>query len=477
MDEPADAETIKNDLKKCPAWVVAKLRDERRSNVEMLAKLSNTEFRLLESERLLSKLKEELQSTKEKLTQVENQNNRLSEDLRKRGELVDMLERKVALKDGIIAKKDDTLSKVKEFVKEVQVLKENINQQMNERLGEKERQLRLKKEQNEMLREEVIRLTDELRNSLRKTSSNATSEAMKESPAKGKTSQIDLSTAEFAQLSRKSWRLNRDVKFEDYARAKGGNEAVQGCIDAATLDDNNTLELKGFQLSEVPQQVFELRFLSKLDLSNNKLNTIPKGLSQLRLLVILMLNNNFITEVPSTIAKSLVQLRILSLSHNKLSSLPEEMSCSPLLEVLDLSFNNFEAFPASILDIASLEAIDLSHNKISSIPAEVSGLSGLEELYLAGNAFSKLPSSIGSLSSLMVLDVSGNKLENLPEELHQLANTLNELKINDNPLPVNLTSLAAKGVVHLLAFLRGKSSPGKPLLSSLSNNTNLKSIR
>jgi myosin heavy subunit len=470
MQEPTlDNETIRSDLRKCPQWVVAMLRDERVLRMDTQAKVEEAESKLRALEEQMAALQQEVAQAKELASRYEQMQKQQNEELRKRNELVDMLERKLMLKENIIGKKDEMLHKVKDFVKEVQQLKDNLNTQMQERMSEKEKLVRLKVEQTRKLQTELVRVSDGLRKALHKMNRQAPTNSLtpaleKELKARGQaggSAELGLSSADFSRVSRRSWRMNRDIKVYEELQASFDGDQVAMKIQAATLDDNHhTLDLKACQLTEIPTQIFtELAFIGRLDLSGNKLTAIPEDITKLRLLVILNLHNNLLTGFPGEAVKSLVQLRMLNISQNQLKSLPDELSCLPMLEVFDASNNQIESIPDGLGNIVSLEALDLSHNQIQEIPEWTSRLLSLEELYLAGNHIKELPESLTSCSNLIVLDIANNQLTELPEELHQLANTLSELKIEGNPLPPAVLTAATKGVLPLLSFLRAQANP------------------
>ena len=92
------------------------------------------------------------------------------------------------------------------------------------------------------------------------------------------------------------------------------------------------LDLSNQNLSAIPDSVFSLTNLEKLQLGNSF--TIYPPLSLLRA----GKNMNNLVKIPSNI-ENLKQLRVLSISFNKLKSLPKEIVKLKKLDTLDISFN------------------------------------------------------------------------------------------------------------------------------------------
>ncbi|KKS30428.1 MAG: hypothetical protein UV60_C0003G0011 [Parcubacteria group bacterium GW2011_GWA2_43_11] len=100
-----------------------------------------------------------------------------------------------------------------------------------------------------------------------------------------------------------------------------------------------TLNLRGQNLQEVPQYVFQRLGIEKLDLSHN-------------------------------ILEGALQAEIRHLSE---------------LVVLDLSYNAFTGVPAEIGQLTKLEVLNLSNNNLTGLPYEIGNLQNLTQLDLRGN--------------------------------------------------------------------------------------------
>jgi Leucine-rich repeat (LRR) protein len=114
-------------------------------------------------------------------------------------------------------------------------------------------------------------------------------------------------------------------------------------------------------IDNLPEEVYELRYLKFLDLRNASISSFPIKICQLTSLALLLLMGNQLTELPKEIAK-LRNLKRLNISGNKLSSLPEEIGELTNLEELSLSDNQLKELPSSFGNLKKLTHLNLSGN-------------------------------------------------------------------------------------------------------------------
>lgn len=180
------------------------------------------------------------------------------------------------------------------------------------------------------------------------------------------------------------------------------------------------LILRENQISDLPQEIADMRQLETLDLENNKLTQIQDQLSLLPFLKTLVMTGNDLTSSEITIPKLSV-LQELFLENTKLHSIPQGIDKLDLLETLMLNGNKLIKFP------------------------EISNLRNMKYLNLADNQLSQIPRSIEACVKLAFLDISNNQLKDLPSELMELPN-LQYLDISNN----NLSEIAKpSGILYL----------------------------
>ncbi|NEP02262.1 MAG: leucine-rich repeat protein [Symploca sp. SIO2E9] len=223
-----------------------------------------------------------------------------------------------------------------------------------------------------------------------------------------------------------------------------------------------------YQLTKIPEEVFELKNLRVLILRNNIIYKLPKSLGNLSNLTKLDLSYNQLSTLPEFL-ENISNLTKLYLIHNQLSTLPESLGNLSDLTELDLSGNQLSTLPESLGNLSNLTELDLSGNQLSTLPESLGNLSNLTELNLSDNQLSTLPESLGNLTNLTKLYLSGNQLSTLPESLGNLTN-LTKLYLSGNQLSTLPESL---GNLTNLTDLDLSSNQLSTLPQSLGNLTNL----
>lgn len=179
------------------------------------------------------------------------------------------------------------------------------------------------------------------------------------------------------------------------------------------------LELKGHELTEIPDELGTFTNLEHLSLSGNKLTVFPSAILHLRQLKYLDLSRNQIAFLPDSI-HLLSSLQDLHLRSNRLQTIPPKLGELALLEQLDLAYNSIAFFPDAIFKLNNLKTLHLDNNKMIGMSDKILVLKKLEKLYLRCNQFSYIPDSIHLLTSLQVLDLYLNRVEKLPEKIGYL---------------------------------------------------------
>lgn len=161
---------------------------------------------------------------------------------------------------------------------------------------------------------------------------------------------------------RQAMRTARCVKI----LGKGVVKVVHRCDEAK---ENNTLDLSGCQLMQMPNAIYHL-------MKNTPLVTCT-------------LANNVINKIPPKFPISFNLLVELDISNNRISSLPTEMSSCTQLENINISSNSFVTLPPVLLEMPTLAKINAGKNFIADVDVEaVVSCSNIEQLNLEDNPLS-----------------------------------------------------------------------------------------
>jgi len=133
---------------------------------------------------------------------------------------------------------------------------------------------------------------------------------------------------------------------EDFMNSKvvvGINQFKDYC-DHGKIQDIKHINLDGWGLTSLPQEVFELTNLKSLSLEFNELTEIPDEIS------------------------NLVSLRHLHLDYNSLKTLPESIGRLSSLKSLSIIHNDISYLPESLKDLKSLKYIYVRGTNINQTP-------------------------------------------------------------------------------------------------------------
>nr|GMC80904.1 disease resistance protein RPM1-like [Ipomoea batatas] len=182
------------------------------------------------------------------------------------------------------------------------------------------------------------------------------------------------------------------------------------------------LELRGAQLEEIPEQVFNLFQLKYLSLSNTKLRSVPKSIGRLQNLETLDLRYTCVNELPAEVSK-LCKLRHLLCYSNSLVkiypwSVDELPSFNAQFKVGELLF---------LQKLCHIQANDTTGGKVVSEIEKLTQLRRLGIMKLRQEDGIELCSSLKKLTNLCSLDLclaSEDEILDitldLPRRLHQL---------------------------------------------------------
>ncbi|WP_299458561.1 leucine-rich repeat domain-containing protein [uncultured Microscilla sp.] len=245
---------------------------------------------------------------------------------------------------------------------------------------------------------------------------------------------------ENADVKEEAWNIPL-ISDADLRKAKK-YESIEEAL--AEPDKVYHLSLREKKLSALPEELFKLKHLQRLDLAFNRdMTSLDPRIGKLKNLQYISLHSCKLTSLPKEIG-SLPNLEVLIVESNKLASIPAEIGQLPKIKELKLSYNELSAVPEELYNLASLENLYLHRNDITNLSDKVGQLTNLKNMTLASNQISSVPASIKNLKNLRYLTLSDNKLTALPEELGEL-NKLSMLYLGKNTglqkLPESTTKL------------------------------------
>lgn len=153
-----------------------------------------------------------------------------------------------------------------------------------------------------------------------------------------------------------------------------------------------------------------------LDLSANDLPAVPDVVYKLKALKRLNLNDNQITELAGQAGKHRRRF-----SH-WLADFFVNVDGWPNLEILHLCRNKLKSLPQQLMRCTKLRRLYLNSNQLDlrGLPRGIFNLEKLEVFSAADNSLETIPDALCRLGSLKVLNLNKNRLLTLPEAIHFL---------------------------------------------------------
>ena len=152
-----------------------------------------------------------------------------------------------------------------------------------------------------------------------------------------------------------------------------------------------------------------------LDLSANDLPAVPDVVYKLKALKRLNLNDNQITDLAGQAGK-----------HRRSAQWPVDFFMNidgwPNLEILHLCRNKLKSLPQQLMRCTKLRRLYLNSNQLDlrGLPRGIFNLEKLEVFSAADNSLETIPDALCRLGSLKVLNLNKNRLLTLPEAIHFL---------------------------------------------------------
>jgi len=195
------------------------------------------------------------------------------------------------------------------------------------------------------------------------------------------------------------------------------------------LRNLNKLLVTNVQLTNIPNEIENLKKLTFLTLTYTYINALPSTFIKLTNLKVLTLNDNFFADIPGVVCE-LNNLISLSITNNNISEIPANLNKMVSLGELYISNNRISDI-SNIVNMYQLSRLWVSHNLIKYIPNEIGTLKNLTMLNISNNNIRELPDIIGELDSLISLYASSNAIKKIGERIASLRH-LKEIDLENN---------------------------------------------
>ncbi|WP_020560643.1 COR domain-containing protein [Thiofilum flexile] len=196
------------------------------------------------------------------------------------------------------------------------------------------------------------------------------------------------------------------------ASDKTPEEIVLERIDECRQTRSPRLDLSKLDLAEIPESVFELEWLTELDVSGSwgkhgTICSISPQIKKLTQLTKLNISRNKFADLDWL--QYIPLLQSLDCSYNRLMTL-DGLGYVPLLRTLDCHSNGLETLEG-LGAALQLQDLDCSRNRLETL-AGLDAASQLQSLYCRNNRLTTLD-GLGAASQLLILYCSDNRLETL----------------------------------------------------------------
>lgn len=173
--------------------------------------------------------------------------------------------------------------------------------------------------------------------------------------------------------------------------------------------------------------------LEALDLKGNEISALPDGFERLTRLRVLNLSNNSFESLPFD-ALAQLPLTELAVHKNKLKGtlVDVEVEALPHLQTLDVSNNQLSLIALGPISMPSLLQLTVSMNRLNSLP-DLSSWKSLLTINAAENSISSFPDGFLSSESIRSVDFTSNDIRAIPPEIARM-DSLGLLRMAGNPL-------------------------------------------
>ncbi|XP_042876156.1 protein flightless-1-like [Penaeus japonicus] len=206
---------------------------------------------------------------------------------------------------------------------------------------------------------------------------------------------------------------------------------IRRLVHLQTLILNNN-PLTHFQFRQLPSLVaLQTLHMRKTQRSPSNL---PANIEALTNLADVDLSHNDLQKIPDCIF-TLRNIKRLNMSDNSISEISGSIDTWSRLEVLNLCRNNLTALPSQICKLESLRRLMVNENQLDfeGIPSGIGKIVALEVFSAAHNRLEMIPEGLCRCPNLKKLILNSNRLVTLPETIHCINETLEQLELADNP--------------------------------------------
>jgi leucine-rich repeat protein SHOC2 len=182
--------------------------------------------------------------------------------------------------------------------------------------------------------------------------------------------------------------------------------------------NSTVLDLRGYGLEALPEDIGTLTYLTKLDLTGNRLTSLPVSIGNLTNLTELYLNGHKLTDLPESIC-NLTNLTRLDLNGGSLHCLPDSITNLINLKVLKLNNNQFNRIPDIIFCLPKFKEIHLRANPLT----DISNLKNIVELSIH-QSYLQAEFNISKKPGTIRVDIGSKYLDSILSDLDSFTNII-----------------------------------------------------
>ena len=206
----------------------------------------------------------------------------------------------------------------------------------------------------------------------------------------------------------------------------------------AALDHLEVLEVRGNNITVLPEAIGNLTALQRIMLEMNDVSELPPQICSLKHLTNLYVAYNQLTALPPCIG-SITTLRDIWLRGNNISTLPDSFCELSMLDSLYIMRAGLTRLPDCFGDVGKSWGsihLELEGNRLTSLPESMANMyrtGRLHDLALAGNRLTALPAWVGGMLAANITSINAerNEIRELPSSLPP---NLKSLRLWGNPL-------------------------------------------